>query len=760
MPPSEHSTSSGLRRSPLDIAEQIRLVLDQGTSHAQLQAIKVQLQNDVAEECRRIEDPEEHNRLLTLSLEDVHARVAALHQVQAILRAFLLRIRENLSFWDDEADYEGREGGATALLQQQEGFEALVAESKALIGGYSCLLFVRRFVDGDDNIWHHTVDSLSMPFLPLSHASGGVRGREGEYFAGPDHRYGQDFATVRGQVLHHVWGLDETTPEDLPRHRAPLESLLGAWWRPLTPGRRGRSGRHPPPCRLLSVKDALWVPWRVLTARLLRGPETEDEEDMGLLDPGRKAGFLARASAEASHLQLLTLYALVDACWVRDKGQISVHALRQRAAEPFARAVDLPCALGVACVAFWAADGPNRREADVLALAVGRGKGGGAGRGRGLLYLREGGGGEGPYRQLLWLLAFWGRYGEVSHLLDVAPPPALTDLDACLKVGALLGLGQWEQAFVQQRRLASPPGGALARLPAARRYAPLALLAHGLVAAGKVGRLTSLPFSPVEVQHVVSTLYVSELAKADAAVLALLLRRKEFARAWATFHLVMAGEEGGREGEGGSMKTDLGKLIQGVERFIPKEELNAMKRARAEGGGGEEEALLMRFARMNPLADEEGEGREGDEKEGREAPQEEGEGREEGGGRRAEGGAGPGGDRRGSTEGDVGSDESIYGRKLRASLRRAGDEGDGEPEDAMDVYISREERPGRPRASGRGVRGEGVGQNVRFPPVVLRPGRTARFDSFNGGGRGGDVNERGHRVSAQVARGRREEELI
>jgi hypothetical protein len=44
--------------------------------------------------------------------------------------------------------------------------------------------------------------------------------------------------------------------------------------------------------------------------------------------------------------------------------------------------------------------------------------------------------------------------------------------------------------------------------------------------------------------------------------------------------------------------------------------------------------------------------------------------------------------------------------------------------------------------------------------VVLRPGRTARFDSFNGGGRGGDVSEREHRVSAQVARGRQEEELI
>ena len=54
------------------------------------------------------------------------------------------------------------------------------------------------------------------------------------------------------------------------------------------------------------------------------------------------------------------------------------------------------------------------------------------------------------------------------------------------------------------------------------------------------------------------------------------------------------------------MKADLARLVQSVERFIPKEELEAMRMARGEGargggGGGEDAALLERFARLNPL---------------------------------------------------------------------------------------------------------------------------------------------------------------
>eukprot|EP00624_Nannochloropsis_granulata_P004723 evm.model.NODE_33736_length_26119_cov_21.157280.1 len=87
--------TSGHGRSPSNIAEHIQLVLDRETSHENLQYVKVQMDKELAEERRRIEDPDEFKKLSTLSNEQLQSRVAALQGLQAILRAFLRRVKND-----------------------------------------------------------------------------------------------------------------------------------------------------------------------------------------------------------------------------------------------------------------------------------------------------------------------------------------------------------------------------------------------------------------------------------------------------------------------------------------------------------------------------------------------------------------------------------------------------------------------------------------------------------------------------------------
>ena len=501
------------------------------------------MDKELAEERRRIEDPDEFNKLSTLSNEQLQSRVAALQGLQAILRAFLRRVRENLVFLEGESEGGGGGGGrgggggaSAGLLQQKQSYEALLAEAETLVGGYLCMAFIRAQVKNDTDALFHFVPGLHMPFV-----SSAAPGEEDEHDL-----YGRDFDLVRSEILRDVWELNEgNNSSDFPPHRAPLEALLGPWWKPLMVGRRGHSSSSsgPSPRNLLSVNDTPWLPWKWLVERLRRGPEGGEPSSSS--SSRSSSTFIDRVSTEAKELRLLTLYALADAWWFKAEGQVAISTLRTRLAEPFAAQIGLPRTLALAALAYWCADHPHRSGADDLALALGGGKGGVVA----MVLGREGG--EIRYRQLVWMLGYWGRYEEAAHLMGVAPPPRLTPLDGCLLIGVLLGLGQWQQAFARQRALALLPSGPLSSLPPQGRLAPLQLLAYRLVESGRVGWLSSLPFSPFEEQHVVSTLYLSNLPTRDAAVLALLLRRKQFGRAWAVFHLVAMGEEGGKGREGG-----------------------------------------------------------------------------------------------------------------------------------------------------------------------------------------------------------------
>ena len=233
--------SSGHGRSPSNIAEHVQLVLDRGTSHENLQYVKVQMDKELAEERRRIEDPDEFKRLPTLSHEQLQARVAALQGLQAILRAFLRRMRENLLFWEGENEGgRGGGGGASAgLLQQGQMYEALLAEAEALVGGYLCMAFIRAQLEEDKDAWYHSVPGLPMPFVSsaAAAAAAAAEGEEDEH-----DMYGRDFDLVRSEVLREVWGLNENSSRsELATHRAPLEALLGPWWKLLMAGRRGHS---------------------------------------------------------------------------------------------------------------------------------------------------------------------------------------------------------------------------------------------------------------------------------------------------------------------------------------------------------------------------------------------------------------------------------------------------------------------------------------------------------------------------------------
>jgi len=780
--------TSGHGRSPSNIAEHIQLVLDRETSHENLQYVKLQMDKELAEERRRIEDPDEFKRLSTFSIEDLQSRVAALQGLQAILRAFLRRVCENLvilggkSEGDRRGGGRGGRGGASAgLLQQKQSYEALLAEAEALVGGYLCMTFIRALVKDDTDALFHFVPGLPMPFV--SSAAPG-EGEEDEHDL-----YGRDFDLVRSEILHDVWGLNEgNNRNDLLAHRAPLEALLGPWWKPLMVGRPGHgsssstsssSTSTPPSRNLLSLNDAPWLPWKWLMARLRR--ESDGGEPSNSNSSSSSSSFFDHVSTEVKELHLLTLYALTDALWSKAEGRVAISTLRTRLAEPFAAYIGLPRSLALAALAYWCADHPHRSGADDLALAIGGGKGGVVA----MVLGKEGG--ERRYRQLVWMLGYWGRYEEAAHLMAVAPPPRLTPLDGCLFVGVLLGLGQWEQAFARQRALALPPSGPLSSLPPQRRLAPLQLLAYRLVESGRVGWLSSLPFSPFEEQHVVSTLYLSNLPTRDAAVLAFLLRRKQFGRAWAVFHLVAIGEEGeegegGREGREGLMKADLARLVQSVERFIPKEELEAMRRARGEGarrggGEGEDAALLERFARLNPLEGGDGEGKE------EEVMQEEEGGEQEPLGRRSyrQGPVVPGrrgglGWSRGLGDGlgvDISGSPVSTGFEAAAAAAAGGSgrsSGRGQVEMmGMDtrafVGPSGHEREWSSRMDMGVDGGEGkVGRGkLRSPPVALRPGRTERFDTYGAGEKrgGSGVGDGGYgKGISKPLGGRREEELI
>ena len=442
----------------------------------------------------------------------------------------------------------------TALQGQGRAFHALLAEAEALGWAYLALGFL-----------HALEESTTGGGLDRGHAIGPV--------PVPLARAEQawDFDLVREEVLAEVFGVgaggNGNGDDDAEQvGQQPLEGWLGPWWAGVLPANGG-----------LRLAEAPFLPWRVLGTRLQEGQSVE------------------AALRVAKRAQLLTLYAAADAWGRKVKAEAEAHgqqgqglpvaALQHGLAGPFAAQMKLPTADALACLAHWAADQPQGQGADELALAAGLPTSGGA-----------------SYRRLLWSLAAHHRFAEAAHLLDAAPPADATPLDGCLAVGVLMGLGQWQQAFVRQRLLSAyaPPGP----LPASRRLAPLRLLAHRLVEEHRVGWLTALPFNPLEAQHVVATLYQSPLRTRDHALLALLLRRKEFTRAWAAWAL-LAPDVPDDRGEAQAAKEDLARLVQAVERFIPQEELGAMRRARdalAVGtGNAEDAALLERFANLAPL---------------------------------------------------------------------------------------------------------------------------------------------------------------
>lgn len=387
-----------------------------------------------------------------------------------------------------------------------------------------------------------------------------------------------DFELVRGEVLVEVFGVPPGEEgQGGVSAQQPLEGWFGPWWANVLPAGGG-----------LRLAEAPFLPWRVLMTRLREGQAVE-----GAMEAARRA-------------RLLTLYAAAGA-WVSAAGAGAegellpgAAALRGALARPFAARMGVAAEEALACLAHWAADQPRGQGADELALAAGLpGKGGGGGN---------------SYRRLLWSLAAHHRHAEAARLLDANPPLDPTPLDGCLAVGVLMGLGQWQQAFVRQRLLSAGPHGPLARLPVSRRLSPLRLLAHRLVEEHRVGWLTALPLNPLEAQHVLSALYQSPLRTRDHALLALLLRRKEFARAWAAW-AVLAPDVPDDRGGAQAAKEDLARLVQACERFIPGEELAAMRRARdalAEGtGNAEDAALLERFANLAPLEEGSGDGAAG-----------------------------------------------------------------------------------------------------------------------------------------------------